>query len=143
MSEINFNSIFDGVSLALHTAFPDRQIHGGSVKQGLKPGDLNVLMPGSGHSKEVGERYRRTPLVDVIYYPKGTREVTAECCDMAHELTVVLGSITTPEGDVVHATSMAWQMTDEVLHVTARYDHFVRIVDNPENMETLQVIQEV
>ena len=38
MSEINFNSIYDGVSLALHAAFPNSNVHGGEVKQGLKPG---------------------------------------------------------------------------------------------------------
>ena len=45
MSEINFNSIYDGVSLALHAAFPNSNVHGGEVKQGLKPGDFNVIMP--------------------------------------------------------------------------------------------------
>ena len=68
MAEINFNSIYDGVSLALHAAFPAAQVHGGNVKQGLKPGDFNVIMPGAGHAKEVGQRYKRTPTVDVIYF---------------------------------------------------------------------------
>lgn len=45
MSEISFSSIYDGVSLALHAAFPSVQVHGGNVKQGLNPGDLNVIMP--------------------------------------------------------------------------------------------------
>ena len=71
MSEISFNSIFDGVSLALHAAFPDRQIHGGCVEQGLMPGDFNVILPGAGLTREVGQRQRRSPTVDVIYYPKG------------------------------------------------------------------------
>ena len=37
MSEISFSSIYDGVSLALHAAFPAVQVHGGNVKQGLNP----------------------------------------------------------------------------------------------------------
>ena len=48
MSEISFKSIYDGVSLALHAAFPAVQVHGGNVKQGLNPGDLNVVMPSAG-----------------------------------------------------------------------------------------------
>lgn len=79
MAEINFNSIYDGVSLALHAAFPAAQVHGGNVKQGLKPGDFNVIMPGASHAKEVGQRYKRTPTVDVIYYPKTG---DAECYGM-------------------------------------------------------------
>lgn len=122
MSEISFNSILDGVSLALHAAFPaPAQIHGGDVKQGLKAGDFNVVMPGAGHGQEVGQRYKRTPTVDVIYYP---RKDNAECYDVADQLTAVLESITTPEGDVVHATSCTWNVTDGVLHVLLNYDHF-------------------
>ena len=123
MSEISFNSIRDGVSLALHAAFPAPvQIHGGDVRQGLHPGDFNVIMPSAGHKQEVGRRYKRTPTVDVIYYP---RKDSAECCDMADQLTAVLESITTPEGDVIHAKSCTWTVTGGVLHVLLTYDHFV------------------
>lgn len=123
MSEISFNSIRDGVSLALHAAFPSpAQIHGGGVKQGLHPGDFNVVMPGAGHSQELGQRYKRTPIVDVIYYP---RKDNSECYDIADQLTNLLESITTPEGDVVHAASCTWSVTDGVLHMLLAYDHFV------------------
>lgn len=122
MSEISFNSIRDGVSLALHAAFPSVQIHGGSVKQGLKAGDFNVVMPVAGHKQEVGQRYKRTPTVDVIYYPQ---KDNAECYDVTDQLTAVLESITTPAGDVVHAASCTWNVTDGVLHVLLTYDHFV------------------
>lgn len=141
MAEINFNSIYDGVSLALHAAFPAAQVHGGNVKQGLKPGDFNVIMPGAGHAKEVGQRYKRTPTVDVIYYPKAG---DAECYGMAHRLSFVLGSITTPEGDIIHATGCEWTLAEDVLHVLLSYDHFVRVPleQENENMETLKINEE-
>ena len=98
MSEISFNSIFNGVTLALHAAFPaPARIYGDEVKQDLKPGDFNVVMPGAGHNLELTRRYKRTPTLDVIYYPKHGK---AECYDVADRLTAVLESITTPEGDV-------------------------------------------
>lgn len=123
MSEICFNSIRDGVSRALHAAFPaPAQIHGGGVKQGLKAGDFNVVMPGAGHKQEVGLRYKRTPIVDVIYYP---RQDNSECYDMANQLTSVLEHITTPEGEVIQATGCTWSVTDGVLHMLLTYDHFV------------------
>lgn len=140
MSEISFNSILDGVSLALHAAFPGPvQVHGDEVKQGLQPGDFNVIMPGATHAQEVGLRYRRTPTLDVIYYPK---QGQAECCAVADQLTTVLESITTPEGDVVHATSCEWTVTSGVLHVLVTYDHFVRISQEQDMMETLKIEQE-
>ena len=140
MSEISFNGIFDGVTLALHAAFPAPvRVHGDEVKQNLQPGDFNVVMPGAGHSLELTRRYKRTPALDVIYYPKRGR---AECYDVADKLTAVLESITTPEGDVVHATNCEWTVTGGVLHVLVTYDHFVRIPQEHIMMETLKIEQE-
>lgn len=139
MSEISFNSILDGVTLALHAAFPPPvQIHGGDVKQGLHPGDFNVVMPGAGHSLELTRRYKRTPILDVIYYPKRGK---AECYDMADQLTTILESITTPEGDVVHATSCEWTITGSMLHMLVGYDHFVYKPREEILMETLKIDQ--
>ena len=139
MSEISFNSIFDGVTLALHAAFPaPARIYGDEVKQDLKPGDFNVVMPGAGHRLEVGRWYKRTPTVDVIYYP---RKDSAECYTVADQLTAVLESITTPEGDVVHATSCEWTVTGGVLHVLVGYDHFVYKPSEEIMMETLKIDQ--
>ena len=120
MSEISFKSIYDGVSLALHAAFPAVQVHGGNVKQGLNPGDLNVVMPSAGQSKQVGERFLRTPTLDVIYYPKVG---VAECCEVADQLTMLLRDITTPEGDLIHCTNCEWTIEEGVLHVLVSYDH--------------------
>lgn len=140
MSEITFNSILDGVSLALHAAFsPPVQVHGGGVKQGLKPGDFNIIIPTAGHIKGVGQRYMRTPTVDVIYYP---RRGAAECYDIAQRLSLVLGSITTPEGDVIHSATSEWQVQDGVLHMLVRYDHHIYIPQEQTAMETLRIEQE-
>lgn len=141
MSEINFNSVYDGVSLALHAAFPDCKVHGGEVKQGIKPGDFNVIMPTINHNKEVGQRFKRTPVVDVIYYmPCGG----AEALRVAHKLTQVLQSITTPEGDVVHAVGCEITTDDGagVMHALLQYPHFGRYPQTLETMETLKVIEE-
>lgn len=139
MSEINFNSIFDGVSLALHAAFPASKVHGGNVKQGLSPGDFNVVLLSAGHTKEVGQRYKRTPVLDVIYYPAGGE---VDCYDKADKLTQLLGSIKTPQGDTIHAASCEWQVDGDVLHVFLRYDHSIFIVQTHDLMETLHIEQE-
>ena len=140
MSEVAFNSILDGVSKALHAAFPPPvQVHGGGVKQGLKPGDFNLVMPTAGHTREVGHRYKRTPTVDVIYYPK---RGAAACYDVAQRLTFILESITTPEGDVIHGTISELTVQDGVLHVLVRYDHHIYIPQEQTAMETLRIEQE-
>ena len=139
MSEISFKSIYDGVSLALHAAFPAVQVHGGNVKQGLNPGDLNVVMPSAGQSKQVGERFLRTLTLDVIYYPKVG---VAECCEVADQLTMLLRDITTPEGDLIHCTNCEWTIEEGVLHVLVSYDHHAYIPQEPVLMETLDIEME-
>lgn len=142
MSEISFSSIYDGVSLALHAAFPAVQVHGGNVKQGLSPGDLNVVMPSAASSKQMGQRYLRTPTLDVIYYPQDDKAITADCCAMAELLTAALQDITTPEGDLIHCTSCEWTIEEDVLHVVVSYDHHVYTPIEETLMETLQVEME-
>ena len=147
MSEISFKSIFDGVSLALHAAFPAVQVHGGNVKQGLNPGDLNVVMPSAGQSRQVGERFLRTPTLDVIYYPKVG---TAECCEMADQLinliyeritrSFILDNYASQRGKGLHfgldrlkgffteywnkyRTAEGWVLKADVRHFFASIDH--------------------
>ena len=68
MAEISYNSIFDGITLALHRAFPAVHIHGRTIKQDLHPGDFNVLPITSQHSGQMGSRANRSITFDVIYY---------------------------------------------------------------------------
>lgn len=139
MSEINFNSIFDGVSLAVSAVFPDSKVRGGATSQGVTAGDFNVTLASAVHTREVGQRFKRTPTVDVIYYPIGG---AADCYEKADVLALALGSITTPEGDIIHATSCNWKVEDDVLHVLLTYDHHIYIPQDHDPMETLRVTQE-
>ena len=136
MAEICLNSVFDAVSLALHQAFPQAQVHGEEVKQGLRPGDFIVQMPAGGQAKTLGERYRRTPTVDVIYFP---RQGSAECYRMAEQLALLLESVVTPEGDTLQAGECSWAYTDGALHVQAAYEHFVYLPQEEVPMETLHI----
>ena len=142
MSKISFNSIYDGVSLLLHKAYPTAQIHGGEVKQGLREGDFNVAIPFTAQTGELGTRARREPTLLIRYYPSD-KGGYAECAKTADELTVLLESIITPEGDAVHGGAMRWEVVDGVMHFGITYRHFVFIADEtPEAMETLEVVTE-
>lgn len=138
MAELSYNGIFDGVTLALHRAFPTVQIHGRTVKQDLHPGDFNVLPITPQHSGQMGIRASRSITFDVIYYPtdKGGRE---ECLDKANLLPQVLGTITTPLGDKVHGTGFETTIEDNVLHCIVRYPHFVYTPTDGDAMETIKM----
>lgn len=138
MAELSYNGIFDGVTLALHRAFPTVQIHGRTVKQDLHPGDFNVLPITPQHSGQMGIRASRSITFDVIYYPteNGGRE---ECLDKANLLPQVLGTITTPLGDKVHGTGFETTIEDDVLHCIVRYPHFVYTPAAGDAMETIKM----
>lgn len=137
MAELTYNNIFDGVSLALHRAFPSVFIHGGTVKQDLHPGDFNVLPINASHTAQLGSRGKRGITFDVIYYStnKGGR---AECLEKAHILPGLLELITTPNGDKVHSSSFEHSIEDDVLHCIVSYPHFVYSKVEGDPMETLQ-----
>lgn len=142
MAELNYNSIYDGISLALHHAYPTAQIHGRTVKQDLHHSDFNVLPIAASHKGQISTRAERGMVFDVIYYPteKGGRE---ECLERADELSVILATITTPQGDKVHGTDLEYNIEDNVLHCTVRYPYFVYSPPDNDSMETIQTILEV
>lgn len=124
MTEIGFNSIYDGVTLALHRSYPTARIHGGEIKQDLADGDFNVLPLTASHAEQMGGRSVRKPVFDVIYYASkaGGR---AECLRVADTLPRVLRTVQTPSGDKVHCLSFEVNIEDDVLHCLVGYPHFV------------------
>ncbi len=138
MSEINTNKILDGISLAIRGEWPDRQIFSDEVQQGLKPGDFNIILITSSQKQIVGERYQRTPLFDVLYYPKKGRE---ECYEVADILSLLLNVISLPTGDLIRGTGLDFEVIDNVLHFYVRYTHYVRRTDPGDPMETLEIKQ--
>ena len=138
MSELNYNQIFDGVSLALHKAFPSARIHSGAVEQGLNSGDFNVLPVTTSETAQIGARAQRSISFDVIYYPpeEGSREA---CLDMQSALSGVIGAITTPNGDILHCLKFESNITDDALHCVVSYPHFVYSEKTGDAMEAITI----
>ena len=80
MAEINFNQVYDGVTLALHRTFPKAHVHGGVIKQDLKAGDFTVLPITASHTEQMGTRAQHKPVFDVIYYPSAEPEGAPKAC---------------------------------------------------------------
>ena len=138
--EISYNQIFDGVSFALHSAFPTVQVHGRTVKQDLTPGDFNVLPISASEASQIGTRGQRSITFDVIYYPPDTGSYEA-CLEIQDKLPDILDTITTPNGDKVHCLKFDCTITDDVLHCIVSYPHFVYRPAAEDEMETLTIIE--
>lgn len=138
MAEIDFNQIYDGVTLALHRFYPRAKIHGGEVKQDLHDGDFNVLPLTTSHTEQMGSRAKRKPVFDVIYYASRAGGRT-ECLQIANNLPQVLRIIQTPNGDKVHCLSFETTIEEDVLHCLVGYPHFVYEPDQADPMDHLKI----
>ena len=123
MSEINTGKILDGITLALRAAYPDCQIESDTIEQGLTPPAFLVVLVSAEQEKRAGERWRRLPRFDILYYPKAGRE---ECYMAADNLCTILELITLPGGDRLRGTEISFEVVDGVLHFMISYNHFVR-----------------
>ena len=141
MANINYNSVFDGVTLALHKAFPSANIHGKEVKQDMQSGDFIVLPIIPTHKGEIASRAKRSISFDVIYFPTDNGGFE-ECLNIYHVLPSVLGEIETSEGDILHGTDFQCNIEDEVLHCIVSYTHFVYEPSDKITMEAIKTIQE-
>lgn len=140
MAQIDFNDVFDGLTLALHSFFAGAKIHSGNIEQNLNLGDFNVLPITTSHNSQMGSRAKESVLFDVIYYPKsGGRE---ECLRISRALINLLGSITTPNGNIIHCLSFEADIKDDVLHTIVGYPFFVHTIEDKEKMETFEIKQE-
>lgn len=138
MSEISTNIILDGITLALRSEYPTCKIESHAIEQGLRPPAFIVILVSAGQIARVGQRWRRTPRFDVMYFPKEGRE---ECYAVADDLCQILEVITLPTGDSLRGTDIDFEVIDDVLHFFVSYNHFVYRKTGEETMRILKIEQ--
>lgn len=142
MSEISINMILDGITSALHGAYPDSQIRSNEVTQGLSSGDFICVMISAQRIQRMGNRFRCTPTFDVIYFPTDKHKAREECYDVADTLGPLFNIITLSSGDKLRAVDVNVSFVDEVLHYQMTYPFEATIENELDPMETLTMIQE-
>jgi len=141
MSNINFNSIYDGVTLALTYAGT------------LVPGDVVVIRyEGPKGGPGMREMLNPTSALAGMKLDKSVALITdgrfsgaSRGASIGHVSPEAasggpIGLV--EEGDIIHASSLKWQMQDNVLHVLVEYAHCVYIPQVQEAMDTLKIEQE-
>ena len=137
MSEISTQKILDGITISLRKAYPDKKIFDDEIQQGLILEGFNVILISDQLKQIVGERYRRVPLFDVMYYPEEGRE---ECYKVAETLYTLLDVITLADGDKIRGTDMSFEVDDSVLHFKVQYAHYtMRSKDVADTMDSLKI----
>lgn len=138
MSDIGTIAILDAVTLVLHRAYPDRMIYSDEVLQGFNDGDLIVTLISAGNKQFVGERFRRSPMFDVIYYPTGGNE---DAYGVADQLCGLLELVELPGGGLLRGTGMTFEITDGTLHFHVIYPYTVKKTADETHMEQLNLKQ--
>ena len=138
MFEITTKTILDGITRTLRSEFSDSRVFDDEVRQGLLPGAFNVILVNASQQQIVGERYRRIPFFDILYYPRNGRE---DCLDVADRLSLLLNLIHLPDGDLIRGTGLDFEIIDGVLHFRVRYAHNVLRTTEAETMDNLKLIR--
>jgi hypothetical protein len=137
MAEISTRAVMDGITGSLRRAFPDAQISQEDYTQGLENGAFLVTLVSAGQQPLIAQRFRRSPAFSVMYFSDNSGN--KECVGVADALCILLGTVTTPGGDMLRGTGIDWRVDDGVLQFFVSYPYNARIDREREYMEQLTV----
>lgn len=129
MPEVTFNDVRYAVHGALDAAFPDIEIIGEEIKQGLNPPCFFVRFLETEHMKLIGRRYMRYHPMGIRYY--AVDRTNEEMYRMGEKLTSILEQISI-SGRPAKGTGMRFEVVDEVLHFFVEYNFHVMKNKGPE-----------
>ena len=116
------NEIIKGISMALNTAFGDRyEIFQNDIEQGLEKHGFFIQVLKPELSPLLGRRSMKRNPFDVMYFPTAPGN-NAEMFTVAETLMEALDFITLPNGDLLHGTSVNYEVVDNVLHYFVNYN---------------------
>lgn len=134
------NKILDGISIKLNQVFGDgTEIYADAdVKQGLKEPCFFIAVLNPSQTQMIGRRYFREHPFDVHYFPK-SKGNNIELQEMASDLFEALEYITLPNGDLVHGTSMRYEVVSGVLHFFVNFNMFIKKEKALDPMEEISI----
>ena len=117
------------------------KIYQNDVEQGFKEPCFFIAVLKPDISPLQKNRFMNRNPLDVHYFPTSGRN-NAELFTMAGDLMECLEFITLPNGDVLHGTSMSYEVQDGVLHFFVNYNLTLRRETEETAMETLETTVE-
>lgn len=133
------NEIIKGVSMKLNATFGNGyRIYQNDVKQGLKEPCFFIAVLKPDLSPLLWRRYLKRHPLDVHFFPAEEGN-NSELYKMADQLLEALEFITLPNGDLLHGTSMNYEVVDGVLHFFVNYNMTILKPGEENPMETLDI----
>lgn len=139
MGQVTVNNIIDGICEAINNEFgDDYEIYTEVVEQGLKNPCFTVSCVRTDITQRLGNRYKRTNLFCVYYFPSDNIEKRLPAQDVKERLYNALEYITV-DNDLTRGTKMDGTIVDNVLVFMVNYDMEVFKVSN-DNDSKMEVI---
>lgn len=124
--------------MALNTAFGDGyEIFQNNVEQGLKEPCFFISILKPEIIPMLGRRFIQRNPFDIQYFPTSPGN-NAEMITAAETMIGALDFITLPGGDLLHGTSVNYEVVDNVLHFFVNYNLPVLKHTEQTYMETLE-----
>lgn len=123
---VTVNDVRSGVISALAKHFPDMDIYGEEIKQGLEEPCFFVKLFPVTQDREIGRRYKRFHSFDIHYFPRSQTDANEEMFEVAEKLLDHMEYIEVEvAGSVCRGAKMESEIVDGVLHFKIDYDFHV------------------
>ena len=118
-------SIIEAISISLDAEFGEGySIYREEKLQGLKEPCFFILCIHPTHTLFLKQKYARTNLFCIHYFPEHLERKKEECDAVAERLFSCMEHLNV-EGHLITGTKMNYEIVDDVLHFFVNYDFFV------------------
>lgn len=132
------SDIVNGITAALHAAFPEGRIYPEDVRQGLREPCFLIRCIDPSEVPIAGGRYWRNNLFTVKYIPLDGTHANDECYTVQDKLFRVLEYISVA-GKLKRGTGMHGEIIDGILHFYINYNQIVRKIKQADTMDELRL----
>ena len=139
------DSITDGIISKIRTKYDNSfRIYTDSVEQGLIEPCFSILCLDASGERVVSDRYKRSFLFSITYFPESENEPTSECNKVCENLLGLLTSIDTSIGTIHASDELSGKVIDGVLQFTVSYKPFAILQNDViDTMDDLSVDTDV
>lgn len=138
MTECRISDLYDGLTRAVHNAFPNANVYETFPEQGLLPGDFccELVSAAMVHPTRNWNSTQTTAVFEVVYVPA---ETVMRDIGVADTLLPALAEITLDSGAVVRGTGIETAYTDDaVLRTVVQYGILTRACVPETKMQSLE-----
>ncbi len=136
MADITEKDLFDGMTRAIHAAFPTAHIYSEDVEQNLTDGDFTCALLSTTRTVTPMGGERLQILCNVTCYPADGQD---GCLAVSPLLSRALAEIQLINGQEIYGLDVQTSITDGVLQASVRYRADVRAAEETNPMQEFNI----